>query len=202
MGIYNLHAEKRYTLLVPCECLDKISSICLVQYQNNWHWHYYVWVRVFVHSCCDWHILVHARVHSLTLRCVKSGRWCWQTAEHLVSKCSPWPLSCATVSARNRLLLIWKGIMYSQTSKVPLAPCSRDKNKYGNQGRRDTWATPGKWQQVRGGKAWTSQICYLVWGMLVDSWDSTSETLFFPLSFFFLAGVHNSQRRLPLIAEI
>lgn len=57
-----------------------------------------------------------------------------------------------------------------------------------------------KWQQVRGGIAWTSQICYLVWGMLVDSWDSTSEALFF-LVFFFL-GEQSSQRRLPLIAEI
>lgn len=69
--------------------------------------------------------------------------------------------------------------MYSQSSEVPLAPCSRDKNKYGNQGRCDTWVLPGKWQQVGGGVAWTSQICYLVWGMLVDSWDSTSEALFF-----------------------
>lgn len=75
--------------------------------------------------------------------------------------------------------------MYSQSSEVTLAPHSRDKNKYGNQGRCDTWASPGKWQQVRGGIAWTSQICYLVWGMLVDSYDSTSDALFFLLSVFF-----------------
>lgn len=42
-----------------------------------------------------------------------------------------------------------------------------------------------KWQQVSGGIVRTSQICYLVWGMLVDSWDSTSETFFFLVFFFF-----------------
>lgn len=75
--------------------------------------------------------------------------------------------------------------MYRQSSEVPLAPCSCDKNKYGNKGRCDIWAMPGKWQQVSGGIAWRSHICYLVWGMLVDSWDSASEALFFFLPFFF-----------------
>lgn len=178
-------AKQWYSLLALCQCLDKVSSICCVQYQSNWHWHYYVWASVFVHSCLAWHIPVHARVHSLTLQCVKSGRWCWQTAEHLVSKCSLWPPSSATVSAWNKLFLIWTGIMCSQPSEVPLAPCSRDKNKYRNQGRCDTWALPGKWQQVSGGIAWTSQIWYLVWVMLVDSWDSTSDALSFFFSLFF-----------------
>lgn len=156
-----------------------------------------------VHNCRAWHKPVHARVHSLTLRCVKSERWCWQTAEHLVSKCSPWPPSSATVSAWNKLFLIWTGIMYSQSSEVLPALCSRDKNKYGNRGRCDTRVLPEKKrQQVSGGIAWTSQICYLVWGMLADSWDSTSEACFFSPSFFFLTAEQSSQRRLPLIAEI
>lgn len=95
MGFYLIYMQKRDT---HCQYLDKVSSICFVVYQNNWHWHYYVWLRVFVHSCRDWQILVHARVHSLTLQCVKSGRWCWQTAEHLVSKCFPLtPFLCYSI---------------------------------------------------------------------------------------------------------
>lgn len=101
---------------------------------------------------------------------VLNQRWCWQTAEHLVSKWSPWPPSSATISAWNKLFLIWTGIMYSQSSEGPFAPCSRDKNKYGNQGRCDTRALPGKCQQVSGGKARRSQICYLARTRIVDSW--------------------------------
>lgn len=108
------------------------------------------------------------------------------------------PLS-ATVSAWNKLFLIWTGIMYSPSSERPLAPHSRDKNKYGNQGRCDTWAVPGKWHQVSGGIAWTSQTGYLVWGTLGDSQDGTSEDFFFFSSIF--PGEQRSQRRLPVIAE-
>ena len=162
--------------------LNKVSSIFCV-YQKNWLWHYYVWANVFMNSCCDWHILVHARRHSLTLQCVESSQG--DGADKLLSIWSPNvphdPFSSDTVSAWSRLLLIWTGFMYSQSSKVPR---SRDKYKYGNQGRCDTSAMPGKWQQVSKDMAWTSQICHLVWGMLVDSWDNTSEALFV-LYFFY-----------------
>lgn len=143
-----------------CQSPDREAAV--IVYQKNWHWHHYIWPRVFVHCCCSWHILVHARAHSLTLQCFKSERGCWQTAEHLVSKWSPWPPFSATVSAWNKPLLIWTGIMYSQSSVVSLALCSRDKNKYRNRGRCDIGALPEEWQQVGGGVATTSQICHLV----------------------------------------
>lgn len=92
----------------------------VIVYQKNWHWHHYIWACVFVHCCCSWHILVHVRAHSLTLECFKSERGCWQTAKHLVSKWSPRPPFPATVSGWNKLLLIWTGIMYSQSSEVSL----------------------------------------------------------------------------------
>lgn len=128
----------RTAMHTHCLCVNVWTrEAAFIAYQNNWHWHYYIWACVFVNCCRSWHILVHARVHSLTLRCVKSERRCWQTAEHLVSKWSPWPPSSATVSAWNKLFLIWTGIVYSQSSEVPLAPRSRDKNKYGKS--RQMW---------------------------------------------------------------
>lgn len=94
----NMHIKLAEVNVFQIEIAEIYSSLpvmdrdgeCIV-YNNNWHWHYYTWACVFVHCCRSWHIPVHARVHSLTLQCVKSERWCWQTAEHLVSKWSPWP---------------------------------------------------------------------------------------------------------------
>lgn len=167
-----------------------------IVYQNNWHWHYYIWACVFVNCCRSWHILVHARVHSLTLRCVKSERWCWQTAEHLVSKWSPWPPSSATVSAWNKLFLIWTGIVCSQSSEVPLAPRSRDKNKYGNQGRCDTWPLPGK--MAAGQRRYSTSKSNLLSCLKYACWQLRWHFRVF----FFLTGEQSSQRSLPLIAEI
>lgn len=48
--------------------------------------------------------------------------------------------------------------MYSQSCEVPLVPRSRDKNKYGNQGRCDILGIEEeKWQQVSGSVARTSK---------------------------------------------
>lgn len=135
-----------------------------------------MWPRVFVNCCRSWHIPVHARVHSLTLRCVESERWCWQTAEHLVSKWSPWPPLCATVSAWSKLFLIWTGIMYSQSCEVPLVPRSRDKNKYGNHGRWHFGHCRGKWQQVSWSVAPTSQN--LLSGLKCVCWQLRKQFFF------------------------
>lgn len=109
------------------------------------------------------------------------------------------PFSSATVSGWNKPLLIWTGILYSQSSEVSLRPRSRDKNKYRNRSRCDIGVPPEEWQQVSGGMATTSQICHLVQSLRADSYDSISQASFSLVCIF--TGEQNSRRSLPLIAE-